>query len=406
MQHHFVVVGAGQAGASLVAKLRTEGFDGRITLIGSEPVPPYQRPPLSKKYLLGEIALERLYLRPREFYAANGVELRLGTAVSRIDRQRKTVELSNETVGYDKLVLATGSVPLHLPAAMGGALKGVHVVRTLADVDALAPEIRPGRSVLIIGGGYIGLEVAAVTVRKGLRVTVVEQAERILNRVSAAETAAYFRELHRSHGVDLREKVAVQRLDGEQHVERVRLSDGSAMPVDFVILGIGVRPADDLAAAAGLEIENGVRTDEYGQTSDASIFAAGDCASFPHEGSRIRLESVPHAIDHAEMVAMNMLGARQVYVPRPWFWSDQYDVKLQIAGLNAGYDSVISRPGARPDSVSFWYYRGPKLLAVDASNDPRAYTVAKRLIEAGESPLPEAVSDPKTELRSLLAVPE
>ncbi len=398
---HVIVIGAGQAGSSCVAKLRKDGFDGRITLIGAEPVIPYQRPPLTKAYLLGEMAVERLYLRPESFYREQDIALRLGARVTDIDAQAQTVTLGDEVLEYSDLVLATGSVPRRLPAAIGGDLDGVFVVRDLADVDAMAPRFAEGARVLIVGGGYIGLEAAAVAAKKGLKVTLVEMADRILQRVAAPETSDYFRALHTRHGVDIREGVGLERLTGDDAVTVAVLSDGTELEVDFVVVGVGIAPDAALAEAAGLEIENGIRTDARGQTSAPHVWAAGDCASFPYRGTRIRLESVPNAIDQAECVARNIMGAGEEYVARPWFWSDQYDVKLQIAGLNLGYDRVVARTG-EGDAASFWYFRGDELLAVDAMNDPRGYMVGKRLIEAGKSPDPEAVADPETDLKALL----
>ncbi len=397
-----VVIGAGQAGSSLVAKLRNTGFDGQITLIGKEAAPPYQRPPLSKKYLLGEMALERLYLRPESFYAENGIDLHLGQEVTAIDRAGQAVTVGDRHLPYDHLVLTTGSVPRRLPAAVGGDLDGVFVVRDLADVDAMAPRFMPAKHVLIVGGGYIGLEAAAVAASKGLKVTLVEMADRILQRVAAPETSDYFRALHIVHGVDIREGLGLETLLGEGSVTGARLSDGTELAVDFVIVGVGITPATTLAEMSGLMIENGIKVNALGQTSDPVIWAAGDCASFPYNGGRIRLESVPNAIDMAECVAENIMGAERTYVPQPWFWSDQYDVKLQIAGLNTGYDRIVTRPGDAEGATSFWYYKGAQLLAVDAMNEPRAYMVGKRLIEAGKSPDPEAVADTATDLKTLL----
>lgn len=397
-----VVVGAGQAGASVVAKLRNAGFTGSITLIGEEAAPPYQRPPLSKKYLLGEMDQERLFLRPLNFYTENDITLRLSTRVDEIRPLDKVVAAGGEEFAYDALVLATGSAPRHLPAAIGGTLGGVHVVRSLTDVDAMAPEFAKGARVLIVGGGYIGLEAAAVAASKGLQVTLVEMADRILQRVAAPETSDYFRALHKEHGVDIREGIGLDHLLGADRVTGAKLSDGSQIDVDFVIVGVGITPDTSLAEAAGLDLDNGIKTDEQGRTSAADIWAAGDCASFPYRGGRIRLESVPNAIDQAECVAENILGAGKTYVPQPWFWSDQYDVKLQIAGLNSGYDRVITRAGDKPGAVSFWYYAGDALLAVDAANDPRAYMIGKRLIDAGKSPDPALIADPGTDMKSLL----
>ena len=396
-----VVVGAGQAGASLTAKLRSLGFKGNITLIGEEGAPPYQRPPLSKKYLLGEMELERLYLRPLSFFEDNRITLLNDAAATAIDRKDKVVTAGGRAIPYGQLALTTGAVPRRLPGAVGGDLAGVHVVRTLKDVDEMAPAIRKGSRLLIVGGGYIGLEAAAVAASRGMRVILIEAAERILRRVAAPETSAYFRALHRGHGVDIREGAGIERLIGEESVTGAALSDGTELEIDAVIVGIGVTPAAELAERAGLETENGIRTDATGRTSDPAIWAAGDCASFPYRGSRIRLESVQNAIDQAECVAENMLGAGKDYLPVPWFWSDQFDCKLQIAGLNTGYDRVVARGGGV--AASHWYYQGETLLAVDAMNDARAYMIGKRLIEMGKSPDPAVIADAGADLKPLLS---
>ena len=400
---HIVVVGAGQAGAACVAKLRGLGYEGAITMVGDEPVFPYQLPPPAKKYRLGELTLERLYLRPASFYQDNQITVHTGQRVQAIDRHAKSLQLTNETLTYDHLVLATGSAPRRLPAAIGGDLRGVFTVRDLADADAMAPYFQPGAKVLIVGGGYIGLEAAAVAAAKGLQVVLVEMAPRILQRVAAPETSAYFRDLHSRHGVDIREAVGLQGLQGSDgHVSGATLSDGTELAVDFVIVGVGIAPATELAQAAGLELDNGIAADQHGRTSDPHIWTAGDCASFPHQGGRIRLESVPNAIDMAECVAENIMGAEKTYVPQPWFWSDQYDVKLQIAGLNTGYDRVVARAGDKPGAASFWYFAGAQLLAVDAANDPRAYMIGKRLIDAGKTVPIDVVADPASDLKALM----
>ncbi len=399
---HIVVVGAGQAGSSLVAKLRKDGFDGDITLIGAETALPYQRPPLSKAYLLGEMEKERLYLRPESFYADNNVTLKLGSRVQAIDPVAKTVSLEGEVIAYDQLALTTGSHPRRLPAAIGGDLGGVHVVRDLADVDGMSPDVTAGKRALIVGGGYIGLEAAAVCAKRGVSVVLVEMADRILQRVAAPETSDYFRTLHQSHDVEIREATGLVRLLGDNgRVTGAELSDGSTLELDFVIVGVGISAATELADMAGLEIDNGIRTDTYGRTSVPTIWSAGDCASFPYKGQRIRLESVPNAIDQAEVVAQNMMGADKEYVAQPWFWSDQYDVKLQIAGLNTGYDHVVTRKGEGAQA-SFWYFKGDQLVAVDAMNDPRAYMVGKRLIDNGKTADTSIVSDPSADLKPLL----
>jgi 3-phenylpropionate/trans-cinnamate dioxygenase ferredoxin reductase subunit len=395
-----VIVGAGQAGAALAAKLRALGHQGEIVMLGDEPAPPYQRPPLSKAYLLGEMEEDRLWLRAPEFWAENGVELRLGRKVTALDPAARTVTAGGEVLSYDHLALTTGSTPRSLPAAIGGALDGVYTVRTLADVDAMRAEFQPGRRVIIVGGGYIGLEAAAVASKLGLDVSVLEMAPRILQRVASPETSDHVRALHKAHGVTLLEETGLDRLEGASRVTGARLKDGRVLPADFVIVGVGITPNTALAEAAGLSIDNGIATDAMGRTSDPRIWSAGDCASFPHAGGRLRLESVGNAIDMAEAVAANILGANQPYEMKPWFWSDQFDLKLQIAGLNTGYDHIVTRKG-EGESVSFWYYRGETLLAVDAMNDARAYMVGKRLIEGGKSPAPDVIAS-APDLKALL----
>jgi 3-phenylpropionate/trans-cinnamate dioxygenase ferredoxin reductase component len=395
-----VIVGAGQAGAALAAKLRALGHADEIVMLGDEPAPPYQRPPLSKAYLLGEMEADRLWLRAPEFWVENKVELRLGRWVSAIDPVAKTVTVGGEALSYDHLALTTGSTPRRLPPDLGGGLGGVYTVRTLADVDAMRGEFVAGRKVIIVGGGYIGLEAAAVASKLGLDVTVLEMAPRILQRVASPETSDHVRALHMAHGVKVMESMGFRELTGHGQVTGVVLQDGRTLVADFVIVGVGITPNTELAQLAGLAIDNGIATDEMGRTSDPAIWAAGDCASFPWGEARLRLESVGNAIDMAEAVAANMLGAGQPYEAKPWFWSDQYDLKLQIAGLNTGYDRVVTRKG-EGDAVSFWYYRGDRLLAVDAMNDARAYMVGKRLIEGGKSPAPEVITG-TADLKALL----
>ncbi|MEI9425575.1 FAD-dependent oxidoreductase [Mesorhizobium sp. Cs1299R1N1] len=398
-----VVVGAGQAGASLAAKVRALGYDGPVTLIGEEAAPPYQRPPLSKGYLLREMDLERLYLRAPSFWKENEINLKLGASVTSINRSTKTVRAGNESIPYDKLALTTGSRPRRMPPTAGGDLNGVYTIRTIGDVDAMAAEFQSRRKLLIVGGGYLGLEAAAVGVKLGLELTLIEMAPRILQRVAAPPTSDYFRNLHSNHGVKILENMGLERLAGRGQVSGAVLSNDINLQVDFVVVAIGVTPRTDLAEEAGLEIDNGIRTDGQGLTSDPSIWSAGECASFPYEGRHIRLESVGNAIDHAELVAKNMLGASEIYKVKPWFWSDQYGVKLQIAGLNTGYDRIFERRGDHEQSQSIWYYKEGRLLALDAMNDPRAYMVGKRIIEAGQTVAPEHVVDLSKEVKTLLS---
>ena len=399
-----VIIGGGQAGFSLAAKLRALKDERPITMISAEAVPPYQRPPLSKKYLLGEMEFSRLLLRPESWFAENNVELKLATFVEEIDRAACTVRLQDGSrLDYGTLVLATGAMPRTLPAAIGGDLDGVYVMRDKRDADRLAGEMRAGRRVLVIGGGYIGLEAAAVARHKGLEVTLIEMAERILNRVAAKETADIIRAIHLSHGVQIRESTGLRRLIGEDgKVCAAELADGSVIDVDFVIVGIGVTANDILAKTAGLDVANGITVDEFARTSDPKIFAVGDCVSLPYEGAQVRLESVQNAVDQAESAAAVIAGAAVSYRPKPWFWSDQYDVKLQIAGFNQGYDETLVRPGAREGAVSVWYFARGRFVAVDAINDAKAYVTGKKLLDLGRTPDKAILSDAGADLKLLL----
>lgn len=405
MTGRLVIVGAGQAGFALAAKLRALKDTRPITMIGAEEVYPYQRPPLSKKYLLGEMSFDRLTFRPDAWFAENDVEVRLATYVEEIDRAAKTVRMQDgSTLEYETLALATGASPRTLPASIGGELQGVYTVRDKRDADRLADEMKAGRRLLIIGGGYIGLEAAAVARHLGLEVTLIEMADRILARVAAKETADIMRAIHDERGVVIREKTGLTRLIGkDDKVCAAELSDGSVIDVDFVIVGIGVTPNDRLAQDCGLDVGNGVIVDRSARTSDPSIFAMGDCAMLPWEEGRIRLESVQNAVDQAESVAATLTGGTDVYAPKPWFWSDQYDVKLQIAGFNLGYDDTLVRPGAREGAVSIWYFRQKKLIAVDAVNDAKAYVTGKKMLETGINPDRARLSDPATDLKLLLS---
>ncbi len=348
MTGRLIIVGAGQAGFALAAKLRNLKDTRPITLIGAEETLPYQRPPLSKKYLMGEMSFERLLFRPEQWFKDNDVEVHLSSWVEKIDRTVCEVVLQDGTrLGYETLALATGSTPRRLPASVGGDLDGVYTMRDKRDADLLTGEMRAGRRLLVIGGGYIGLEAAAVARHLGLEVTVIEMAERILQRVAAKETADIMRVIHCDHDVVIREGTGLTRLIGKDgHVTAAELSDGSVIEVDFVIAGIGVAPNDQLAKEAGLDVANGIVVDAFARTSDPKIFAMGDCTMLPWRGQRIRLESVQNAVDQAEAAAAVMTGGETPYDAKPWFWSDQYDVKLQIAGFNLGYDATLLRPAA------------------------------------------------------------
>ncbi len=398
-----VIVGAGQAAASFISRHVTLGSQQPVLLIGDEAYPPYQRPPLSKKYLLGELERERLFIRPLEWYADQAVELRFDTRVDAIDRDLKKIITANgDTVEYDKLLLCTGARARSLPTDIGGTLDRVFTMRSIADIDKMSPQFQAGRKLLIVGGGYIGLEAAAVSRQLGLEVTVLEMADRILQRVAAAETSKYFRDLHSGHGVDLRESVRMTRLMGEGGaVHAAELESGEVIDADLVLVGIGSTPNTQLAQAAGLDCDNGIRVNEICQTSDPSIYAAGDCTSFVRNGQQIRLESVQNAADQGDLVARVLAGEAVTYTALPWFWSDQYDCKLQIVGLNQGHNQTVIRPGANASSMSVWYYRDAELLAIDAMNEPKSYAFGRKIIEAGKHPTAAQVADPATDLKAL-----
>ena len=398
-----VIIGAGQAGLEAATHLRSQGFDGEITLIGSENVLPYQRPPLSKKYVLGEMSLERLYLKPKTFYQENKIKLMLGTIVKKIVRGEKKLETNCGVFEYDQLILATGSSPNRLPGVSSENLSGIYYVRDIDDADALKKVLKPGKTALILGGGYIGLEAAAVARLKDLNVIIVEKSERILKRVACEHTSDFFRDLHQKNGVQIVEGCGLDHFTQRNgKISGAVLEDKSFYAVDLIIAGIGILPRTKLAREAGLKIENGIKTNMQGQTSDPCIWAAGDCAAFPFNDKYIRLESVQNAIEQSQFIAKNILGANLDYKPVPWFWSDQYEVKLQIAGLNNGYSQIIPRANKANLSISNWYYSDDTLLAVDAINDSRAYMVGKRLLEAGKSPNKSLLSLLEIDLKDLL----
>ena len=396
-----VIIGAGQAAASFIAKLRGGDYTGPIVLIGTEPTLPYQRPPLSKKYLLGELQLDRLLLRPQSWYDDNEVTLKLDTTVTKINNAEQSISLNTgEILNYSKLLLATGSSPHWLPESIGGRLDGVYTLRNLSDVDQMKSEFQAGRKLLIVGGGYIGLEAAAVAAGLGLDVTVIELADRILKRVAAPATSDYFRTLHTENGVKILENTGLAELiEKDSRVATAKLNDGKELSVDFVITGIGVAPSTQLASDAGLTIENGIAVDLQSRTNDHNIYSAGDCASFEYQGQRIRLESVQNAVDQAENAAEHILGNEVTYQPIPWFWSDQFKTKLQIAGLNLGYTDTVTRSGKREGSQSIWYYNEETLLAVDAMNDPIAYTMGRKILATNNNPSKVDVANPGTNLK-------
>jgi 3-phenylpropionate/trans-cinnamate dioxygenase ferredoxin reductase subunit len=398
MYGRVVIVGGGQAAVQAIDTLRRKGFTGELVLIGDEPWLPYQRPPLSKKYLAGALERERLLLRPQHFYESHSVETRLGRRVEELASREQRLRLDDgSTVAYDALLIATGSRPRQL-GAPGADLDGVYFLRTIADVERIRARLLPGQRLVIVGGGYIGLEVAATAREAGLEVTVLEMAARVMNRVVCPQLSTFFEAEHARHGVRIlcNSRVrALAAIPGSKNVRGVVTEDGQEHAADTVVVGCGVLPADELAVAAGLVCENGVVVDDRCRTSDPVIYAAGDCTSHPslHYGRRLRLESVDNAFEQGASAALNLLGLETVHDKVPWFWSDQYDLKLIIIGIAQGYDTVIMRGDPASRAFSACYLRAGELIAVDTVNSPKDQMAARRLIAARARPNPDRLAD-------------
>jgi 3-phenylpropionate/trans-cinnamate dioxygenase ferredoxin reductase subunit len=400
-----VIIGGGQAGAQAIDTLRREGFRGRLVLIGDEPELPYQRPPLSKKYLSGEMAADRLLFRHRAFYDEHRVELRLGKKAVRLDAAARQVELADgETIAYDRLLLCLGAASRRLTCP-GAALAGVHYLRGLADVAPIQAGFKAAARVVIIGGGYIGLETAATCRKMGCDVTVLEMADRIMNRVAAPPVSQYFSKEHGAHGVNIVCDTRVVCIEGADGVERVVCADGSSHSADMVVVGVGAVATTELASAAGLACDNGIVVDEYCRTSDAAIFAAGDCTNHPsiRFGRRVRLESVDNAFEQAKTAALNLLDRQVTHDRVPWFWSDQFDNKLLIVGLSQDYDSQVLRGDPAARSFSVCYLKGRELLAVEAVNHSKDYMAARKLIAERALMNPEKLGDGALALKDAVA---
>jgi 3-phenylpropionate/trans-cinnamate dioxygenase ferredoxin reductase subunit len=396
MSETVVIIGAGHAGGTAAATLRAEGFDGRIVLLGDETWPPYERPPLSKAVLSGAMALERTFLRKPAFYEEKSIELRTGTAVEAIDRAQCQVRLFNgETVAYDKLIIATGSKLRRLQVP-GADLLGVYYLRGIDDSLAIKEGLREGAHIVIVGGGYIGLEVAASAAKAGAKVTVLEAMDRIMARVTSETVSHFFEDEHRKHGVDLKLKTGVTALEGGGRVERVIAGDGTVLPADLVVVGIGILAQDQLAQEAGLTCDNGIVVDEFTQTSDAAIWAIGDVTNHPNRllGGRFRLESVQNAISQGQTAAKAILGKATPYAEVPWFWSDQYDLKLQTAGLRRPTDQEIVRGDLANRKFSVGYLRDGALAAIDTIANLKDFMPAKRLIGEKRPIDPERFANP------------
>jgi 3-phenylpropionate/trans-cinnamate dioxygenase ferredoxin reductase component len=400
-----VVVGASHAGAQLASGLRRHGWEGRIVLIGDEACLPYHRPPLSKTYLSGAKGQHEILLRPQAAYQKLDVHLTLGVRVESIDRVHKTVALDNgESLRYDKLALTVGARPRRLPLP-GAERAGVYYLRSLEDADQIRRHLGQHKRAVIIGGGYIGLEAAAALHGAGMAVTVLEALPRVLQRVTAPQISAFYERVHAEAGVHIVTAAGVEAIEGGAQAQAVRCANGAVYDADVVILGCGIVPNTELAAAAGLPVNDGIVVDEYARTADPDIVAAGDC-SYHYSAiydRHLRLESVQNATEQAGVAAATLCGKPTAYAALPWFWSDQYDLKLQIAGLSQGYDDVVVRgdlAGGR--SFALYYLRAGRLLAVDAVNRPQDFMLGKRAIVAGVSLDRAALADEAMPLKMLI----
>ena len=395
-----VIIGAGQAAAQAIGSLRAEAYAGALTVIGEEPFPPYQRPPLSKAYLSGEFARDRLFLRPESFYVESQCTMVLNTRATKIDRAAKRVQLSDgASVPYDRLLIATGARVRTLPLR-GSELKHVHYLRGIADVDAIRNSLVLGARLAVVGGGYIGLEVAAVAVKRGVDVTVIEAADRVMVRAVTPRVSAFYESVHRSAGVKFVLNATAQAFEGKTSVESV-VTNAGKIPADVVLVGVGIVPNQEIAADAGLSCNNGIVVDEYTATSDPDIFAAGDCTNHPaFAGGRCRLESVQNAIDQAKHAALAMVGRPSAYHEVPWFWSDQYDLKLQIAGLARPEDVVVLRGDPASRKFAAFHLRDGIVAAVEAINSAPEYIAGRRLIAARARVAPERLADPSVPARA------
>ena len=396
-----VIIGCGQAGGQAAASLRQEKYEGPITMIGQEPYIPYQRPPLSKQYLSGEQEKEKLSLRQESFYSEKEINLKLETSVLSLDPDKRELQLENgETVTYDKLLIATGGRPRKLEVD-GHTLKGIHYLRNIDDVDAIKTQMNTSQNLVIVGGGYIGLEVASVAIKRGLTVSVLEMESRILERVTTEEMSAFYHQLHTDEGVNILTSTQAKAFKGSETVESVVCGDHE-IPADLVIVGIGILPNTEMAEAAGLETNNGLVVDEHCRTSNEHIFAAGDCTNHPNPilNRRLRLESVPNAMEQGRVAASNMLGGSKSYASMPWFWSDQYEHKLQMVGFSKDSDQSVVRGDMESKSFTVFYLKDDSIIAADSVNNPKEFMASKQLV--GKKASIEALADTSIELKTLI----
>jgi 3-phenylpropionate/trans-cinnamate dioxygenase ferredoxin reductase subunit len=398
-----VIIGGGQGAGQAAASLRQLGYEGTVTILGEEAFPPYQRPPLSKQYLSGEMPLERVYVRAEKFYTDKDIDLRTNTRVTALDVETKTVTTeAGEAISYDKLMIATGSRPRKLNIE-GSDLEGIHYLRTIADVDGIAKAMKTAKNLVIVGGGYIGLEVASVAATSGLNVSVLEMEDRILQRVTTPEMSAYYDQLHSGRGVNIMTNTGVSGFEGSSDgsVEKVLCGDTS-IEADLVIVGIGIIPNIELAADAGITCDNGIVVDDHCQTSNPDVYAIGDCSNHPNPilNRRLRLESVPNAMEQARVACANICGGDKIYAAIPWFWSDQYELKLQMVGFSSDGDTQVLRGDQSANQFAIFYLKDGAVVAVDAVNSPREFMICKQLY--GKQVDAEKLADSEVDLKTLL----
>jgi len=401
-----IIIGASHAAAQLSTSLRQEGWEGDILVIGDEPYLPYHRPPLSKTFLSGDKTIEELFIRPAAFYEKNNIQFKQGR-VTAINRAQQTLTLSDGTnLAYDKLALCMGA-RVRKASIVGEELAGVYYLRNIADVKSIQPYVAKDKRAVIIGGGYIGLETAAALKKQGMDVVVLEMADRILQRVTAPELSEFYARIHHEEGVKIYTGISVSEICGNGHVEKVVCANGAEFVADVVIIGVGVLPNVELAEAAGIDVNNGIVVDEFCRTNDPNIVAAGDCANHFNTiyHRRMRLESVPNASEQGKVAAATICGLSKEYKSLPWFWSDQYDLKLQIAGLSQGYDAVVIR-GDKNNSRCFaaFYFKDGRLIAADCINRPQEFMLSKKIIAENLAVDPSRLADESILVKELLVV--
>ena len=401
---NLVIVGGGQSAAQCVLTLKRNDFKNKITLISEEKHIPYQRPPLSKEYLSDEVALERVYMKSKEFYDQNNVEIISSTKVIAIDRSKKSLTLSNtENLQYENLVLATGSRVRKLEVE-GSHLSNINYLRTIEEANQLKKYFKLGKTLVVIGAGYIGLEVAAAAIKKGLGVTVIEMDDRVMKRTVDPIISKYFDSLHRSKGAEIILNAALERFEGRKEVEKVICSNGKILEADGVVVGVGIIPNQEIAKSAGLNCNNGIVVDEFGRTEDPFIFACGDCTNHPNPSlnKNLRLESVHNALEQAKTVAFSLIGKPEKYDQVPWFWSDQYEAKLQIVGLSGDHDEIVTRGSMAERNFMLFFLKKGELIAINSVNNPKEFLISKKLVANKLKISSDVLCDQSTDLKNLL----